>query len=216
MKRLEMFSKIEKIKRNLRIIFIELFKIKIEHNVDIELEKIIENIISTFKQVHMGRLEKAINGPTWLNSKHGTKLIDLLSTNSKYDEFCNNIQYLGNGGGQTGLKNLADWIVERAYLVGTKQSIQELNKYLKSEDIEIYEILLLANIHIRSQSTKEYTFCNGVTLIDSSHVPNKCVSSNILNDLHNSILPLPKVESVLIKEFTQKKLHQSCYSTDFK
>lgn len=181
----------------------------------LSLEEMVEKIITTVEQVNLGRLEKAINGPVWLTSKYGTKLVELLSTNAKYDEFCNHIQYLGNGGSQTGLKNLADWIVERAYVVGSNQSVQELNRYLDSNNIEIYEISLLANIYIHNDTRKEYIFCNGVSLIDESSIPNKLVATNIIHNLHNSILPFPRVESVLIKAFTQKRLHQSSYTDTF-
>lgn len=182
---------------------------------DLSLEEMVEKIITTVNQVNMGVLEKAIHGPIWMTSVYGTNLITLLSTDPKYNEFCNHIQYLGRGGMPTGIKNLADWIVERAYVVGSNQSFAELSQYLDSDEIEIYELSLLANIYIHSDTTKEYKFCNNVKLINASCIPNKSVSSNIMHNLHNSIIPLPRVEFVLIKSFNRKKLHRTSTSSNF-
>lgn len=176
---------------------------------DLSLEEMVEKIITTVKQVSMG----GFNGPIWMTSEYGAKVVELLSTDSKYNEFCDHLQYLGRGGSSTDIKKLADWIIERAYVVGSNQSVTELSKYLDSDDIEIYELSLLANIHIDSDTSKEYIFCNGVKLINAAFIPNKSVALNIIDNLYNSILPLPRVESVLIKAFRQKKLHQSSYAT---
>lgn len=179
----------------------------------LSLEEIVEKIITTVEQVNIVRLEKAIKGPNWFSSEYGNRLVDLLSNDAKYNEFSNHIQYLGQAGSQTGIKNLADWIVERAYTVGSRQSIKDLDDYLNSEEVEVYVLSLLTSIYFKSNDTKEYTFCNNVKLINAELIPNKTVSSNIIHNLHNSILPFPRVKTALIKIFKQKKQHESCNSS---
>ena len=169
------------------------------------LKNIIDTILDSAALKPMGRLEKAISGPTWLKLEAGSDLLDLLSSKPEYGNFDQHLQSLGNSSSSTELKDLADWLIERANSVGSTQAIDELNAYNNSHEVKVYEVMLLASVHIDS----EYRFCNGVELIHAHTLPNQYIASNIINNSFNSVLPLPKVESVLMAPYNQEISHIS-------
>lgn len=151
-----------------------------------------------------------MHGPSWLKLDAGEDLLSLLNTNSEYKKFDQRLQSLGNSAASTELRDLADWLVERAINVGSAQAIDELNTYNSSAKVEVYEVMLLASVHIDA----EYRFCNGVELIYPHTLPNEYLASNIIHNTYNSVLPLPKVESVLMVSFGQEVSHTSNTSSN--
>ena len=167
------------------------------------LENILDKIIQSKELKPIGKVEKAIHGPPWLKLESGKDLLRLLHSQSDFCKFDKHLQYLGRSGSSTEIKDLADWLVERAIAFGSKQAVDELITYISSDDIEVLEVMLLAAVFINT----EYKFRNGVELIHSKSLPNHFLSSNLKNDSINSVIPFPWVTSLLVAPFRQKIVH---------
>ncbi len=173
------------------------------------LKDLLDEVLQSNKPQTLHPLEKAMYGPSWVKSQSGKKFLEALYLQDKYLVFENYLQLLGNSSSVTTIENLADWIVKRARNVGSKQTIAEVDSYLISSEVEVYVLMLLASIHIDS----EYSFSNGTKLIQASSIPNKFLASEIVQNSFNSVLPSPKVESVLIAPYKQPVFHKK--DTDF-
>ncbi len=169
------------------------------------LLEILEEVIKTADLREIDSITKAINGPLWLKSESGQRLIDYLNQDVKYEKFNNHLQYLGNNGWNVTLDKLADWLVERAKEVGGSKAIEELEQYLSSKEVVVYGIVLLSSVYIE----EEYIFCNDVKIVNGRGIPNKKLTYTILNNLLNPSLPLPAVDSVFIVPFKYEIKHLS-------
>ena len=115
------------------------------------------------------------------------------------------MHYIGNSGSRINIKQLADWLVERSNETTPVNAINELTQYNNSKEVTVYGIMLLTAIYI----DYDYTFCNGVQIVKESSIPNKKIALEISNLQFNSILPLPRIQSVFIVPYTHKVFHIS-------
>lgn len=169
------------------------------------LKDILDELIEAGEPKQMSGLEKAMHGPSWLNLETGRNLLVLLEKSPEYEIFNQQLQSLGRTACSTEIKDLADWLVERASRVGIEQSINELNTYIESPNVNVFEVMLLASVYIDD----EYQFCNGVKIIKPHQIPNEYLATNIVHNTFNSVLPLPRVQSVLIATYSQEVKHWS-------
>lgn len=167
------------------------------------LSDLIDAVIETTVPVMQSPIERARQGPCWALTDAGKSLVDRISSDPKFVEFDKHLQLLGNGASVTDLSQLADWLVERAKVVGGKGAERDLLQYLDSDEIEVYAIMLLADVYLNA----EYKFCNNVEIINSTSLPNKSFADTILNDSFSSRLPLPRVYSLLVSPYSQKRFH---------
>jgi len=169
------------------------------------IKDILDEIIEAGEPKQMSGLEKAMHGFSWLNLEAGRNLLALLEKSPEYDIFNQQLQSLGKTAWSTEVKDLADWLVERASRVGSDQAINELNTYIESPKVNVFEVMLLASVYIDD----EYQFCNGVKIIKPHQIPNEYLATNIVHNTYNSVLPFPQVQSVLIARYSQEVKHWS-------
>ncbi len=167
------------------------------------LKDLLDDVLSSYDARPMSGLEKAILGPSWKKLKIGEDFLEAVKAKQEFKTFDECLQMLGNSAASTKIIELADWIIERANKVGSEQALKDVNKYLSSSEVEVYELMLLASLHIDA----EHEFCNGVKLIQPQSIPNEYLATRIIRDSINSILPLPRVESALIIPYKQTKFH---------
>lgn len=121
------------------------------------------------------------------------------------DEFHQHLQLLGDGGSSIDRTDLANWCVDRAAIVSPSQVKEELTSYIAADELEVFEILLLASVHIDA----EYDFQNGVKLTRVDTIPNSQLAQSILIADQISPLPLPSVSSVMVTGYSQPRFHWS-------
>ncbi len=167
------------------------------------LNQHLENVLSSGSLHSITPIEKAIHGPSCSKSKQGKALIEYLGADDTYSEFNEHLQTLGNGGVSINLLNLADWLVERASVVGCTQAEKDLTDYNSSDEFEAYAVMLLANTYIDN----EYKFDNGVKLIHAGSLENKWLVQSVQMNSYGHSLPLPRTDSILVIPFKHKKYH---------
>ena len=96
-------------------------------NMSDSLINILNSILQSAEIKPMSGLEKAMHGPSWLKVDAGKDLLSQLTSDPEYNIFDQHLQSLGNSSTSTEIKELADWLVERAIVVGSSQAIDELN-----------------------------------------------------------------------------------------
>lgn len=170
-----------------------------------ELVEHLDKTISSGSLLSLTPIEKAIHGPSWSKSEEGKALIEYLKTIDAYSEFNEHLQLLGNGGSSINLLNLADWLVERASIVGSKQTEKDITEYINSGHYEAYAVMLLANTYIDN----EFEFYNGVKLIHANSLNNKWLTQSVQMNTYGHSLPLPKTDCVLVSPFKHTKFHRS-------
>lgn len=169
------------------------------------LSELIDSVLETSTPMAQSPIGKAMNGPYWVATEAGKLLVAHISFDPKFTGFNGHLQMLGNGARSTDLVYLADWLVERAKMVGSRTAENDILKYIDADEIEVYATMLLADVHLNADA--EYTFCNNVQIINTSSLPNKLLAETILNDSFTGILPLPRVYSLLVLPYSQKKFH---------
>ncbi len=169
------------------------------------LVSVIDEIIKLAPIEPLEGLQKAISGPSWLKLDVGNDFLNQIKSIPEYQNFDQCLQSLGTRACSTKMMELADWLIERARLVGSHQAIEEIDTYCDSEKVQVHEVILLAGVNIDS----EFRFCNDVELIHSHSIPNRYIARNIVNNYFNSVLPFPKVHSVLIASYDQEISHIS-------
>jgi hypothetical protein len=170
-----------------------------------ELVEHLDKILNTGCLQSLSPIEKAIHGPSWSKSEEGIALVQYLKTIDAYSNFNEHLQLLGNGGSSINLLNLADWLVERASVAGSKQAEKDLTDYVTLDNYEAYAVMLLANTHIDN----EFEFYNGVKLVRAYSLNNKWLSQSVQMNSYGQSLPLPKTDCVLVFPFEHNKFHWS-------
>ena len=170
-----------------------------------ELVVHLDKILNTECLLCLSPIEKAIHGPSWSKSDAGKALVEYLKTIDDYSNFNEHLQLLGNGGVSINLLNLADWLVERASVVGSKQAEKDITDYVNSSHYEAYAVMLLANTHIDN----EFEFYNGVKLTHAYSLNNKWLTQSVQMNSYEQSLPLPKTDCVLVSTFQHTKFHWS-------
>jgi len=156
-------------------------------------------------------LERMLSGPFWTDTTEGRELLQALDSPT-FDLFDEQLILLGNSSRSVNRSDLANWCLDRALVVGSQQTVTEINEYINADNLEVYEVLLLSSVHIDC----EYTFCNGVELKHISSIPNKYLANSFARAEYSSPLPWPTVHSVLIQKFEQQKFHWSNTDSDTK
>lgn len=167
------------------------------------IAKLLDALLASTEYRHQSALDKAIRGYWWSTTEAGCALVDFLASTEDFAEFDQQIQMLGTHGRSNKLEDLADWLIERAQIVGGEQAERELYDYLNAETLEVFATMLMANTSIES----EYQFLNGVILVEPQNLPNRHLIRGIFSNTFAHSLPLPKVNCLLIAPYEQKKLH---------
>lgn len=168
-----------------------------------ELVEHLDKILNSGCLLSLSPIEKAIHGPSWSKSEEGNALVGYLENIDAYSNFNKHLQLLGNCRTSINLLNLADWLIERAALVGSKQAEKDLAHYVNSDHYKAYAVMLLANIQIDN----EFAFYNGVKLVHAYSLDNKWLTQSVQMNSYGQCLPLPKTDCVLVSSFQHTKFH---------
>lgn len=172
------------------------------------LKDYLENVLNSGTFLNMTLREKAIHITTWSKSEEGKALIKYLVAHNGYSDFDNQVQVLGTCASSINLLDLADWLLERASIVGCTQAENDLISYNTLEEFEAYAVMLLAGIYIDFTST-EYEFDNGVKLLHTTSLQNRLLIQSVQINNNGNYLPLPKTDTILAIPFKHKKFHWS-------
>lgn len=132
-------------------------------------------------------------------------LAKAIAADGSFDLFVDQLQRLGKSGSLTSQNELAGWLVERAQEVGSEQAVAEAREYSTADEIEVFEVMLLASVYGDARS---YPFCNGVVFAMPEKLPMKKFARKFINTEFYSPIPLPKVVGVLYAPFIQSVCHK--------
>jgi hypothetical protein len=135
-------------------------------------------------------------------AKPWNELNRAIETDPAFPAFDEMIQVIGSGAAQFEKDDLAHWLVKRAAVVGARSAIDDVRRYLASEDFEFYRIMLLHGL--RTQS--ECDLGNNIRLVPVWAIPNHVLKESIL-DPKRPYVPLPDVGSALVQSFRQQRQH---------
>lgn len=147
-------------------------------------------------------------GPVALGSEDYRKtknaLAQAILAEGTFSIFDKHLQYLGNSGSITSLYDFTDWLIERALQVGAAQAAGEARTYSTSTEVEVFEVLLLADTYSNPRS---FQFSNGVVFAMPEALPMRGFAEGCIGREFWSPMPLPKVVGVLFKGFNQPVKH---------
>lgn len=128
-------------------------------------------------------------------------LVELLQRTGTYDLFDNHmIHRVGSSGSAHTLEAFARGLVRRAAVVGPQTALDEVDRYLASDEMQLERVLLLHDIHI----DEPYEFSNGVRLIDIEELPDSPLRDQLVRQRWVTQIGW-RVDAVLITELTAKK-----------
>ena len=115
------------------------------------------------------------------------------------------LQCLGGGGAAVCRTKLADWMIQRAQIVGATQTVRNVESYIQHDSFDAYQIMLLSTPNIE----EEADLAENIRLVPIQKIPSERLLKNIGMDQLYTILPAPRPSGALIRKFRHKKEHIS-------
>lgn len=168
-----------------------------------ELEKKLNELAKSFPEDNRTPMQKAIQGPLWKKDSTGKECLDLISRIPEYKMFDNHLQYLGNGGVNITKEQLLDWLLDRAKVVGSQQSVSELDFYISKSVVKADLIELVIGTH----SDCEYEFSNGVKYTGLHNISNTSLAKDLVNESYGTRTPFPSVTGIFTTQFEHPVIH---------
>lgn len=178
-------------------------------NLKENLEKNINNLIVDFPEDNRIPMIKAIEGSLWKGNKSGEACIELIKKIKEYDIFENHMQFLGGNGFSLTYYKLLDWMLDRARIVGAKETILDVDNYISNPNFNVNLIELVCN----SSSENSYKFSNGAILTDINAIYKSkkyLNNSSFAEELTNRPLSIPTqtfIGGILSFDFEHPKRH---------
>lgn len=167
-----------------------------------ELQEIINSIIKDYPKDKRSPDELIRQGSLWNNTEIGKKFTQALNKIPKYSPIERCLQCIGSHFEVMNFEILQNWLVNRARRTSSEQAFQELDKYISSDKFKTHVVELIAEV----QTDCEYTFCNGVKLMQARNIDN----SHLVEDFDSEIcfrLPFPVVASAFSIPYDQPLIH---------
>lgn len=143
-----------------------------------------------------------IQVPEWKSSNEYSDLLQYLKTIDELDIFDGKMQYIGASGHGTTINDICDWLIRRTNDSSPQEAYANLQNYLENEDFDAYAIMILTGLHIE----ENYSLSENIELIRPTSLANKNFQLSLFRNEQN-VLPLPRIESILITPVKHKKVH---------
>lgn len=174
------------------------------------MHSLLEEVVQSRAYRHQTSFDKAINGYWWERIEAGSDLLKIIKSDSMYEGLSDRtVVSLGYTRSEIQVKQIVDWLIDRAHKVGIPQATLELDGFIGANEVDAYAVVLLGSVLVE----KEYTFCNGVKLIGSGSIPNSYVRNMIKGDLFSLMPHKESMDSALIKSYKQN-IHVDIHEKD--
>ena len=144
-----------------------------------------------------------VDTPVWDKTDAGKALLREVRESNHLQLFDDTLQRFGNSAWPTERDQLAHWMVERAQIVGAKQTIEEVERYIACDSFKAYQVMLLSRLCVDS----EFDLGGDIRLVPAHEVPNERLKVALCNNMWN-VPPHTEITSALIRPFHHQKNHE--------
>jgi hypothetical protein len=135
------------------------------------------------------------------SDRRAAALLQALQGEPELDIFNGQVQFVGSTGVGLTLHFLADWLVRRAFSVGTEQAASDLRRYLSADDLPFIQVIAVGGLELR----ESLELGQGVELIPWNALPADRGKRHALESFFRGFSGFP--HAAIVRPMPLPKLH---------